>query len=82
MSIHSLLYVHSLEVPTHERVRVIIAGRMLRVTNRLEIVVAEMLQRPSRWLPTGPDFCCLVCNSSSSRLSISVSDRKDYYRQL
>lgn len=84
---HSLLYVHSFDVPVHERVRVFncwknaVCDRQIgdrRGRNATEAV----LDGPSRRLPTGPDFCCLVCNPSSSRLSISVSDRKDYYHQL
>lgn len=84
---HSLLYVHSFDVPMHERVRVFncwkntLCDRQIgdrRGRNATEAVP----DGPSRRLPTGPDFCCLVCNPSSSRLSISVSDRKDYYHQL
>ena len=42
----------------------------------------KALRGPSSSLPTGPDFCQLCVCPKSQKLSISVSDRKDYYHQV
>ena len=37
---------------------------------------------PSGNLPAGPDLCDLFVNLKSERVSVSVSDRRDFYHQL
>ena len=37
---------------------------------------------PSSTLPAGADLCELYCNPKSSRLRISITDRKDFYHQI
>ena len=82
-----LLYLHRFEVPHHQRVRIFNVWKSCESDRQIgdrrgRNACESIVQGPSRRLPTGPDFCYLVCNPKHSMLRISVSDRKDYYHQL
>lgn len=49
-----------------------------RGRNAVEMVI----KGPSSHLPAGPDLCDLALDASHQHLSISISDRKDYYHQI
>ena len=49
-----------------------------RGRNAIEAVV----KGPSSHLPSGSDLCDLVVDTSCQKLSLAVSDRKDYNHQI
>eukprot|EP00435_Cladocopium_sp_Y103_P040712 s1882_g11.t1 len=85
-----LLYLHQEEVEERkdfELVRIFncykneLVDRQIgdrRGRNTIEAVV----KGPSSNLPSGSDLCDLVVDPKRQRLSISISDRKDYYHQI
>ena len=84
---NQLLHIHRFDVPKHQRVRIFNAWKNSQVDRQIgdrrgRNACECIVQGPSRRLPTGPDFCNLVCDPRTSSLRISVSDRKDYYHQL
>ena len=44
--------------------------------------VEAVIKGPSNNLPAGADLCDVVVDTKRQRLSISISDRKDYYHQI
>eukprot|EP00435_Cladocopium_sp_Y103_P061685 s1586_g23.t1 len=87
---HGLLLLHQEETEERrdfEKVRIFNAYKNVdcdrqigdrRGRNAIEAVV----KGPSSSLPAGSDLCDLAIDASTQRLSISISDRKDYYHQL
>eukprot|EP00438_Fugacium_kawagutii_P017061 Skav216354 [mRNA] locus=scaffold2385:234086:238616:- [translate_table: standard] len=82
-----LLHIHSHAIDPQSPVRIFGAlkdsatDRQIgdrRGQNGLEAKV----EGPSQDLPSGPDLCQLFCNPKTHSVSISITDRKDFYHQL
>ena len=82
-----LLYLHTF--PVHQNSFVRIFGAYKDRTTHRQIGDRRgqnqrecRLQGPSKDLPAGPDMCELFCNPEQQYVSISISDRRDFYHQL
>ena len=82
-----LLYLHKEPVIQHHRVKVFNCFKSKEKDRQIgdrrgRNFSEQALKGPSSWLPTGPVFCQLFVCPRSQKLSISISDRKDYYHQV